>query len=142
MCPSVDFTGVTEGFEPIPDGKQPATLEAWEWNDTPKSSNAKTDDPTVALTFRISDGEFEGRKMFRNYSMSRQALWAFKRALVRLGIDPSELDGDIDLDEIMPDLVGAECVLKIGHHMWEGEARNDIKDVLLASEEVDLFANA
>lgn len=124
--PQIDFTGVKEGFEIIPEGKYPATLEKWEYFPTAKSSG----EPYVALTFHIIEGEFEGRKLWRNYSLQKQSLWAIKRTAVRLGSDPDMLNGPLDLDDFLPDLVGAPCVVDVGIHPYNDEDRNDVKDVL------------
>lgn len=129
--PSIDFTGVKTEFEPIPDGEHDATITDWEVKQTKEGKNEGAD--YVSLEFTISSGEFENRKQWRNYSLLKQSLWAFKRVLIRAGMDEDDLDGEFDLEDLMPNVVGAPVRLKIGHHTYDGEVRNDVKDVLSAS---------
>lgn len=123
--PTVDFTGVSTEFEPMDEGYYPATLEAWE------AGVAKTGKkgPKVDLSWEVASGEYEGRKLFRTFSMDKKALWAFKRALIRMGADEDELASAVDLEVLMPQLLGAPCVLKVGQHEWNDSTRNNIKDV-------------
>lgn len=129
--PKINFKGVSDGFEPIPEDDYPAKLEAWKY-ESPKGK-----DPYLALTFVITDGEFEGRKQWKNCSTSAQSLWAMKRALTRLGADPDVIGDEdgFDLEDVMPDLVGNECVLRIDQYEYpedSGEYRNNVKDILEA----------
>jgi hypothetical protein len=106
----------------------PAILSRWEYMAAAKESG----EPYVVLEFRISEGEFEGRKQWRNFSLQRQSLWALKKALVNMGADPDDLEGAFDLDDLMPDYIGSACLLDISQHTYEGTIRNDIKAVLPA----------
>jgi len=123
--PSVDFTGVKTEFEPMAEGYYPAVLEEWE------AGNAKSGKkgPKVDLTWEVSEGPEEGRKLFRTFSLDRKALWAFKQALVRMGVDQESLEGPVDLDDIMSEVVGAACVLLVGQHEYDGTMRNNVKSV-------------
>lgn len=131
MSPVIDFTGVKTTFEPIPDGEYQATVTDWEIKETKEGKNEGAS--YIAVEFTISEGEFENRKQWRNYSMLRQSLWALKKMLVNCGLSEDDLDGELDLDDLMPEVVGAPCTLKIGHHTYDGEVRNDVKDVLPAA---------
>lgn len=122
----VDLTGIKTELELMPEDIYPATLSAWTYNAKSKSSN----DPNVSLEFEVSQGEYEGRKLFRVQSLGAKSLWSFKRALIRLGTDPDELEGPIDLEDIMPPLVGAPCHLKVGQHEYDGEMRNNVSNIL------------
>lgn len=128
--PTIDFSGVSIDFEPVEEGRYNGIFESYEYRAQSKSSGQ----PYVVMAFRISEGDHEGRKFFRNFSLQKQSLWALKRVLVRLGVDGEELGGPIDIDDIMPEVTGAPCVLVIGTHLYEDEIRNDVKDILSATE--------
>ena len=124
--PLIDFSGVSDGFEVIPEGIYDAHLEDWDYVEQSQSSGK----PFLKLEFICDDPDYEGRKFWRNHSAQPQALWALKRTLVRLGADPEDLADEVDLDDIMPNLVGAQCRLDITVEEYNGEDRNQVKDVL------------
>lgn len=132
--PKINFKGVADGFEPIPEGDYLAKLKSWRWEPKTKS------DPKVGmlvLVFVISDGDYEGRQLWSNKSAKPDALWAMKRALSRLGAD-ADIIGDedgFDVEDVMPDLVGNECVLRVTQYEYpedSGEFRNNVADILEA----------
>lgn len=135
--PHVDLTGVKEELELIPDGWFPATFSKVTYNEEAQNSG----EPYLACQFSISDGAYEDRKLTRNYSLTKQSLWAFKRLLVRgLGVDREEADKNIpDVEEFMEELLGEECFIQVGHHKYNGELRNDLKNVLRTDDELDLW---
>lgn len=126
--PKINFNGVSDGFEVIPSGDYAAVLESWKWHDKAKTS----DNGYLELKFAITEGEYEGRNVWRNLSESDNALWAMKRALIRLGCSADDLDDEIDLDDIMPDLCGNSCVLTLEEYEYpaeSGEMRNNVKEI-------------
>ena len=126
--PRVDFSGVRE-FTPIPEGTYEATLSG-----SKVVAEAKTSkQPFVELTFTVAEGEHAGRKMFRNFSLQPQALWAFKQAVVRLGADPDSFSGELefeDLEMLLGDLVGSPCRIAVGTREFQGQTRNEVQAVL------------
>lgn len=124
MSPTIDFSNVKDGFEPMPAGKYEAVLTAYEMK-IAKQSNS----PYVALTFDISEPEYEGRKAWRNFSLQPQALWALKQALVAMGIDRESLSGEVDLDEVLQGAVGLNCILELDIREWNGRFTNEVKAV-------------
>jgi len=124
----VNFSGIKE-FTPIPDGTYAATLSG-----TKLVAEAKTSkQPYIELSFTISEGEHVGRRQFRNLSLTPQALWAFKQAMVRLGADPSEFSGELELEEVAAlaaNYVGSPCRIAVAQREYNGEIRNDVKAIL------------
>lgn len=115
----VDFTGV-EGIEAIPDGRYPAIVAVVE-----EKTSAK-DKPYISWQFEIAEGEYKGRKMFNNTSLQPQALWKVKETIVALGIP---IKGNkIKIND--NDLIGLTCDLMIGQREWEGQMRNEVRQVL------------
>lgn len=131
--PIVDFSQATE-LVPVPVDTYDAILESWEYHPSAKSSGQ----PYLSLKFAVSGGDFDGRTLFRNFSLQAKALWAFKRALVRLGANSEDLTEEMDLDDVMPPLVGAMCKLKVGQREYtdpdteEVRVVNDVQDILSA----------
>lgn len=131
--PIVDFSQATE-LEPIPEDTYEAITESWEYHPSAKSSGK----PYVGIKFAVSGGEHDGRSLFRNYSLQPKALWAFKRALVRLGAASEDLTEELDLEDVMPPLMGAQCKLKVGQREYtdpdteETRIVNDVQDILSA----------
>jgi len=128
MCPVVDGSAIQE-FEQLPEGIYPAKLEKWENKET-KSG----DSINVNMTFVVTEGECEGRKGFLSRNLKPQSLWSFKKTAVALGADPEAFVGEFDTDEIMVDLVGEECRIKV-EEQKEGDyaGRTQITDVLAAA---------
>lgn len=125
--PKIDFSAV-EDLVAIDENDYEATLTSFEYFPTSKSSG----EPYYQLEFTVSEPPYAGRKLWRNFSCQKQALWAFKQAAVRLGADPDDLIGSVDMDEILEGIVGRDCVLRVGQREYEGEIRNEVKRVMAA----------
>jgi len=126
--PRVDFSNVTD-FKPIPEGTYDVTLSGAKVIAESKSSGQ----PYVELTFTVAEGEYAGRRLFRNFSLQPQALWAFKKGMVRLGSDPDNFVGELDLSDIemlCADCVGSPARIVVALRDYEGQQRNDVKTVL------------
>lgn len=104
----MDFSAV-KSFEPVPADTYEATLTEVEYVE--KTLTSKGD--YIKLVFTISDGEYQGRKLFRNMSMLENSLWAFKNAMIALGTDPSAFDGELDPEEVARENVGNDCQLDV-----------------------------
>lgn len=120
--PKIDFTGVGK---PVPADTYSAVVTKAEYNPSSSASGM----PTVAFEWTINDGEYDGRKMFRSYSLQPTALVFLKRVLVALGTNPDDLEGNIDTDDILPELVGTECALVITVGEYNGSPNNQIAEV-------------
>lgn len=128
MGAKVDFSGVSTSFEVLEEGLYPGKLADFKYVAVSKSSGK----PYYQLEFDIT--EPEGRKAWRNYSLQPQSLFAIKRALIILGADEDDLEGEIDLDEVLPQLIGADCTLAlvIDNEYDPDEPRNKVAKILPA----------
>lgn len=118
----VNLAGVRTTLEVIPDGKYPANFVG------KKFAMSKTNNPkcTLEYTFTAEAGEeIAGRKAFVECSLQPQSLFKIKKAMIDMGMDPEDLEGQIDLDEALDAMIGAETTIRVGHHEWEGSTRND-----------------
>jgi hypothetical protein len=122
-------------FEPLPVGRHIAKLIAADY----VAESARSGEPGVAWQFVVSGGEYDGRKAFANTSLQPQSLWSTQRILMALGRTKEECDAlDWDTEEpgqIQSDLealIGSDCVIVIGHEMYEGAKRQRVRRVLSA----------
>lgn len=122
--------GQAEVYEAIPAATYDAALSAWEDVAAEDVKGGKGEYGYMKLEFTIEDGEFEGRKQWRNYSYSPKALGYLKKALINLGADAEDISGSFDPEEVMPDLVGNTCRIVVTEEEYEGEATNSVKRVL------------
>lgn len=125
--PKINLSTVKD-LVPLEEGEYEAELEAWEWVE-PKDSKKSG---YIKCTFAVvDDEENEGRKLFRNLSASPNALWAMKKALIRMGADEDDLldEDGFDPEDMMPDLVGNRVILVVKQREYDGEIVNDVKDI-------------
>lgn len=126
--PAIDFSKVSDSFEPLPDGKYACVLSEVEAKVSQKG------DDYLAFTFTLTD-EYEGRKAWRNFSLLPQSLWAIKAALVALGVDREDLSGSMTLEgliELCQSMIGSACTLELTTREWNGKFQNDVKKVMAA----------
>ena len=112
---AVDFSGVS-GFEVIPNGKYPATLSKFEF------AVAQSGFRKVKLEFTLTDeaGEYEGRKAWADLSLKSSALWKLKKYLCAMGVPAEDFGPNTNLSQMISELVGRECLLTLGSHMYQG----------------------
>lgn len=123
MSLKIDFTNVPDsGFELIPK----CNLDAVVFKIEMKSAK-DTGNHYLAFTFKIMDQRYPDRQLFANMSLQPNALWKLKQTLKAIApeIDVEAL-AEIDTDE----LLGRECVIVVDHNVYQGETRNNVKNVL------------
>ena len=127
MSPRIDFSGVTE-FKAIPEGTYPCVFSAFKYVEQAKSSGQ----PYIELNFTVSEGEHAGRKLYRNYSLQPQSLWAIKNTLITLGVAPEAFadEGGVEISDLCNEAIGATCAVQVKVHEYQGADRNDVTRVL------------
>lgn len=123
--PTIDFSKVQDSFEPIPEGTYEGVLTEWE------QRTSKNGDPYIACTFTMA-GDYEGRKVWHNFSLLPQSLWALKSALVAMGVDRNELAGEIDIEEVLSGCIGNPVSLELEIREWNGKFNNSVKKLVAA----------
>jgi hypothetical protein len=111
--PVVDWSGVKPP-EIVPEGATVATLTGKKYVESSKSSGK----PYIELEFTVSaspDEGFNGRKLRRIYSLSEDALWALKEAMLALDADPDIFDGSFEVEEEVSNLFGRQAMLEVYH---------------------------
>lgn len=120
----VQLEGVKTSLEVIPDGKYPAKLTKHTFG-VSKEKKPKVDCEFIFDSDGGDDNPAAGRKAFVGFSLQPQALFKIKRALIDMGMEPEELEGPVDIDAALSTLAGAEAMIRVTHHEWEGSTRND-----------------
>lgn len=120
--------GEAPDYEPIPAGWYDCVLSDWEWVEESQTSG----EPYIKFEFAVDEGEFEGRKLWRNSSVQTKALPYLKKLLLALGADADDVGGEFDADDLIPDLVGNPCRIKVKMREYEGEEQNEIERITAA----------
>ena len=103
---SRDMTGSGgSNFDPIPEGMEPAVIKACKYHAKSQASGK----PYLEFEFALQN--HPNRKLWRNYSLQPNALWALKETLTVLGIDVPD-EGEFEFEP--NDVIGLECVLEVG----------------------------
>lgn len=121
----LNFANVTSSA--LPPGEYLCTLTAVKFTEASQSSGQ----PYIAAEFTVredSDGSTQhaGRKLFRNFSLQPQSLFALKQAMIALDADPDifEQEEDFDIVEYLKEeLIGHEALLTVTNEDYQGEPR-------------------
>lgn len=132
----VDLTDVPDltDFGAIPAGVYPVVVTNGEFK---MSSNGN---PMFVLEMDITSGEYENRKLWANYVTAspnderKIGLSRFKSMLSRLTGTEYSTFSQSDIG----DLIGCQGRAKIAIREWNGETRNDVKNILPADMTDDL----
>ncbi len=122
--PVLDFSDV-KGLEAIPEGTYRCTFA-----DAEKKKGDKGDFYKVKFTVTDDEDEYNGRSVIRNYSLSPKSLWAFKNLCLALGADADDFAGEVDTDEMLIGLKGAECDVTVTIRQFEDRDVNNIEKVV------------
>lgn len=128
---TVDFSDVQE-FEPLGKGEFPVLVEKVEYRE------AQTEDKYDYLNWEltVSDGEFQGRKLWFITSLSPKALFRMKDIFENLGLpsDVVEIDYDEDTNLVTePELSGIPAVAVVSTRMYEGRTQDNV-DTLISAD--------
>jgi hypothetical protein len=121
----MSFSGVTNDV--VTPGNYICTLTGVKFNEASQSSGK----PYIAAEFTIVSDEdentqFAGRKVFRNFSLQSQSLFALKGAMIALDADPEifESEEEFDIVEYLKEnLIGNQAILTITNEDYQGEPR-------------------
>jgi hypothetical protein len=131
--PKVNLAGVKTSFDLIPDGLYDGMFTAFE-NKKIKNGNNKGGD-MVAHTYVITeDGEWKGRKLFKNYPLTEAALWSWKGDAITLGADADALETEIDTDDVLATVLNNSVKLKVSSHADPNDDQKFYNDVSLVGD--------
>jgi hypothetical protein len=84
--------------------------------------------PMMVLEFTVNEdeGEFAGKKAFRNLSAAPNAVPFMVDAAVALGADPDEVvQTSVDMEAVFTELRGAECWIITSIRKYQRDANSD-----------------
>lgn len=110
-------------FQPMPAGQYMGKISNPDDVQLTESSNGN---PMIKVQWTVTEGEYEGRKLFDNVPLTAKAGFKVKQYAEVIGLEEgAELDTD--------DFVGAEALLKVTQREYQGEPRNNIDKVTPAA---------
>lgn len=129
---SIDFTDVPSNST-VPAGTYNAVVFGIELK-----PNKAGDSMNLNWQFKIQGGEHDGRSLFSIMSLKKEALWKLKQTLKNIApdIDTNSV-ADLDTDT----LCGRPCRIVVTIQQWEGEDRNNIKNILAPEKTTDALAD-
>jgi hypothetical protein len=137
----VDLTNTGEGgYAAMPAGIYDVTVASLEFGTSQRSGNKMW-----TWQFEVEGGEFAGRKLFYHTVFSEGGMPRVKRTLARIKCDDNAnvqlLNGPFNPQVVADEgrLLGARCRLRVAIRNYEGENRNEVKDVLVPTTGGDGF---
>lgn len=140
---TLDLSGADlKGFEPVPAGSYPCRVFEASMGETGGAGKLPEGTPKLMVTFVVTEGEYEKRRFWGNYSIppadyinAPQLKGILVRFLTALGYDQKKLvSGKFNLD--VDDIVGKECVVTVKveprYGGEEGEMTNTVTGVKAA----------
>lgn len=110
---NVDLSGVEVSRKAIPEGSYTVVVNGVSQKDSREGN------PMLAFEFEVSEGPYQGAKLYENCSLQPQALFKLKTILLALGMDIPDKAFDLNLR----DLVGLTCEVEVGHETYDGKKR-------------------
>lgn len=126
----IDFSGIEEGsFEALPKATYDVVIDDCEFGTSQSSGN-----PMWTITLQVDGGEFAGRKLFAHMTFHDKGLPMTKRFLNRVVPELANTRFNPADPEVLQKIIGKKCRAKVGTRLYDGEMRNNVKDILPASE--------
>lgn len=98
--------------------------------DEVEQKESSTGNPMLVFTFKITEGDFKGKKLFHNCSLQPQALFNLRGLLEALGLEVPQ--GVMEFDPA--DLIGETCGASVVHELYEGKTKARIGEFFSEEE--------
>lgn len=98
--------------------------------DEVEQKDSSTGNPMLVFTFKITEGDFKGKKLFHNCSLQPQALFNLRGLLEALGMEVPQ--GVMEFDPA--DLIGETCGASVVHELYEGKTKARIGEFFSEEE--------
>lgn len=129
----IDMSGVDEnagGFQVIPRGTYDAIVD-----DVVHGVSQRSGNKMWTWTLEVTTPEFAGRKLFFHSVLTPEQLPRLKKILTRIA--PELLEGPFNAREIAEQgvLSGKQLRVRVDVRKYEGQDRNNVKDILPPSDD-------
>ena len=114
----LDFTGVADGFSPVPNGTYNARVKEVKEGVSDAGNN------TFNFTFVITGPTQKGRQVWLNTNDGTDAKWKLKATLKGFGYTNDQLSGKVAMD--FQELVEAECSIVVKNRQGKGQYADKI----------------
>ena len=130
----VDLANFEEdkGFEVLPRGTYPVVVDEAEYN------VSKNGNPMISLTLAIEEGEYANRKLFTHIVFAEKTMGRAKRMIRTLG-RTDLLERKFNPSQEAESFIGTRARARVGIRVYEGEQKNEVKQLLPAGESGDAF---
>ena len=122
----VDFTNVEE-FEVMPTDIYPVVITGIE-----ERAGKTSGLPYLNVEMAVTEGEYEGRKLWGMVSFSPKAAFKVKEFLVACGVSAEELEGNYDVEP--EDYIGIEILASVIVDQYNGKENNKVESFLPLSD--------
>jgi hypothetical protein len=120
------------GFKPVPRGLYDVALSQLDFGFSQRSNN-----PMWTWVWEVEEGEYANRKFFYHTVFNEQGMPRVKRTLARIKTDDGYEAELLAAPRFSPEnvanegrLLGARARLRIDIRKYEGQPRNNVRDVL------------
>lgn len=120
----VNAAEAMEARKPLPEGEYNVTLT----NSKIKPASGPDKYQMLVLEFTVSEseGEFAGKKAFRNLSASPAAVPFMVDAAIALGADPDDVvQPSVDMEQVFKELHGSECWIATSIRTWKRDENSE-----------------
>jgi len=127
----VDLNDVEDvTFEALPRGLYPCVISECEFSYSQASGN-----PMWTLVLEVTDGEYTGRKLYSHLVFHGKGLPITKRQLSRIAPDLFDGPFNPEDEDVIATMLGRNISAKTAPRKFEGEMRDNVRDLFAASEE-------
>lgn len=127
-----------DATKPLPDGDYNVVVTK------ATAANAATSgNPMIKIMLEVEDGPKSGRSLFHNLNLTPDsgfALNIFFRALTAFGLSDQYFEQNPTIEQIASDIVGRRACATVGTRTWQGQERNDVKNLTAATGDAAALA--
>lgn len=80
----------------------------------------------LTFVYQITDGEYQGHKLFGNYQLEGRGIGFLKKDLTTLGLDFSEVGSPEDIASLVWDAMPTAVVIYVAQKEWQGKMYNNV----------------
>lgn len=110
-------TGIDD-FEILPDGEYSAIIDN-------SSLDIQKEPARLSVTYKITEGKFQNRRVFTNYNLAGKGLGFLKKDMKTLGIDYSMVEKPEDVARLMFANIGQGVGIFVNSREYNGKKYNN-----------------